>query len=396
MTTIDNLLTKLATHTDPTIEDLISKRDARVLRSLATAVNGPLFITENQSKLLLKILHENSKKIDFLGEEFSVALAQPMWSRVFRPVDKTKKMFIGKNPDDGLAIVLEFAFSSQIRKILANLNKITDGPVIGVSNRIHQCDLTEKNIVLLVEALKPEGFEIHEDLQNHYNTIKSWSENEVKNQFLLTTMTHANFQKQITADLGISTAIDENIIADRANRYQYFAEKSEKNPENLTEIIAHRHDSKIWIDSTKYSVDDIISSLVDLKRFPVMFVFDGFAPGDQTAKLEEIAKSLDKHGIYDKIGLYFRLPNNEIGKAFNELIAQRQYNSQLDKDTLVVGVQSGKIPKFFLTNEWKPMSVVSLGVTLRHSKTAVYANCCDLIISHTEKNSIIENRNIWQ
>lgn len=127
-----------------------------------------------------------------------------------------------------------------------------------------------------------------------------------------------------------------------------------------------------------------------------MFVFDGFATNNQAEKLEEIAKSLDKHKIYDKVGLYFRLPNNESGKAFNELIAQRQYNSQLDKDTQVVGVQSGKIPKFFLTNEWKPMSVVSLGVTLRHSKTAVYANCCDLIISHTEKNSIIETRNIWQ
>ena len=186
MTTIDNLLTKLATHTEPTIEDSIPKRDARVLRSLATAVTGPLFITENQSKLLLKILHENSKKLNFLGEEFSLALAQPMWSRVFRPVDKTKKMFIGKNPDDGPAIVLEFAFSSQIRKILANLNKITDGPIMGINNRIHQCDLTEKNIVLLVEALKPEGFDIHEDLQNHYDTIKSWNEADFKNQFLIT------------------------------------------------------------------------------------------------------------------------------------------------------------------------------------------------------------------
>jgi proteasome lid subunit RPN8/RPN11 len=127
-----------------------------------------------------------------------------------------------------------------------------------------------------------------------------------------------------------------------------------------------------------------------------MFVFDGFATGDQCAKLEEIAKSLDKHQIYDNVGLYFRLPNTENGKLFNELIAKRKYNSQLDKDTKVVGVQSGKIPKFFLTNEWKPMSVVTLGVTLRHSKTAVYANCCDLVISHTDKNSIIETRNIWQ
>ncbi len=396
MTTIDQYLTNIVLSPSYTLENLISGKDARVLRSLNTAAQSPAFITENQSKLLLKILKENSKKFNFLGEQFLADLENPAWTRIFRPVDKTKKMYIGKNAEDDLVIVIEFAFSSHLRKILANLGKKTEGAIVAVRSRIHHCDLTEKNIVTLVEAMKAEGFDISDDLKNHYETIKSWSEDEVKNQFLLTTITHQNFQKHITTDLGVDTAIDENIIVDRSNRYQYFPENPVKNPENLVEKIAYRKSSKVWVDSNQHTVDDIVSALVLLKRFPVMFVFDAFSTADQAEKMEEIALSLEKHNINDSVGIYFRLQNSDTGKKFNELIAKRKYNSQLDKDTQVVGVQSGKIPKFFITNEWRPMSVVSLGVTLRHSKTAVYANCCDLIISHTDTNPIIEQKHPWQ
>lgn len=396
MTTIDQLLTKIVNNSSPTIEELIVKRDARVLRSLATAISSPAFITENQSRLLFKIIKDNEKKLSFLGEELTNSLALPTWSRVFRQVDQTRRMFIGKNPADEPTIIIEYAFSSSIRKNLAALGKQTDGPIIAINNRIHQCDLTEKNIVLLVDALSSEDFEIHETIKNHYSTIKSWSENEVKNQFLLTSITNQNFHKQITNDLGISTPIDTNIIADRSMRYQYFVENSEKSPETLTEKIANRTSTRVWVDSTKFSVANIVQSLFELKRLPIMFVFDGFSPDGQTSKLHEIANCLDNFGIYDNVGMYFRLPNNPIGKDFNELIQQRQYNCVLDKNTKVVGVQSGKIPKFFLSNEWKPMSVVSLNNVLRHSKTAVYANCCDLIISHTDTNPIIENTKTWQ
>jgi hypothetical protein len=395
MTTVDQLLTKLVNSTEPTVEDIIQKRDARVLRSMATAISGTLFITENQSKLLLKILRDNEKKLGFLGEEVPTILGAPQWSRIFREVDKTKKLYIGKNPTDDAVIVIEYAFSSPIRKILANLTKITDGPIISINNKIHQCDLTEKNIVSVLDALEPHGFEIDETLKNHYDTIKSWSEIEVKNQFQLTTITHTNFQKQITADLGIHTAINDYIIADRGIRYQYFTEKTEKNPENLTEIIAHRNSTKVWVDRNKFTLDDIVKSLLELKRFPTMFVFDGFNPADQNTELHNLANTLDNAGIYDGVGMYFRLPNNPIGKEFNDLVKEKQYNSQLDKTTKVVGVQNGKIPKFFLNNEWKPMSVVCIGNTLRHSKTAVYANCCDLVISFTPSNPIIETK-IWQ
>ena len=84
------------------------------------------------------------------------------------------------------------------------------------------------------------------------------------------------------------------------------------------------------------------------------------------------------------------------GKSFNELISHKQYNCNLDTNTLIAGVHLTKLPKFFLTADWTPMSVVTINNSLRHSKTAVYANRCDLQISYTASEPIIETRTVWE
>jgi hypothetical protein len=86
MTTIDALLLKIVNFSEPTIEEQIASRDSRVLRSLASSINTHLFITENQSQLLVKILRENSEKIPVFSEEIKSALIDPTWSKIFRRI----------------------------------------------------------------------------------------------------------------------------------------------------------------------------------------------------------------------------------------------------------------------------------------------------------------------
>lgn len=393
MTTIDKLLIKIVNQSDPSVEEVIPKRDARVLRSLATAILTPGFITENQSKLLVKILTEHTDKFVQNLDELVESLITPSWSKLFREVDKTKKMYISSAEP---LLVIEFAFSSAMRKSVTSSVKKINGLVQVASGKVYSADLTEENIETLVELLQPMGFEIEEKILDFYKIIKSWEKTEVKNQFLLTNITHINFQKQITADLGISTPINDNVISDRSTRYQYFHEKSGKNPEKLTEILAYRNSTKVWVDRNKWSLDEIIFSLTELKRLPVLVVFDNNDPKKCLAEMAILHESLENNSIYDNVGIYFRLPNDEVGSQFNKFISEHSYNCQLDNTTKVVGVQNGKIPKFFLKNEWRPMSVISVGNTLRQTKTSVYANLCDLIISHTDTQPIIETRNVWE
>jgi len=390
MMTVDQLILKIVDFTTPTIEEVIAKRDSKVLRSFGTMLKTGIFFTENQSKLLLKILQDNREKLEFFQKDIEELIHNPTWSKTFRHVDVVRKFYISDN-DGELSLFIEFTYSGTVRRQLQSIVKKVDGLTQINPSKLYTADLTEKNIVELVEVLKPLNFVIDDKIIQHYTTIKSWSENEVKSQFFLTTMTNTNFQKHITDDLGLNSAITQDIINDRSIRYNYFVEKSEKNPENLTEIIASRDLPTIWIDKKKYDLSDIIESLVQLKRFPLLVVFDGYDEKRCFADLQNLTKSLEKNRIFSDIGIYFRLDNSATGKEFNQYIGDKHLNSKLEKNSVVCGVQSGKIPKFLLKTDWKPMSVISLGNAVKNGKTSVYTSCCDLIVSYSDTQPIIHD-----
>jgi hypothetical protein len=400
MITVDNLLLQIVNFTSPTIEEQIQSKDSRVLRSLATSVIGHAFITENQSNLLLKILRENQKKLKFFSDTISEVLQAPHWSRNFRQVEQVRKLYVSKNEDNEPDIQIEFTYNSEIRKILQNLTKKVENLIQVTPGRMFTAELTEQNIVTLVEALEPLEFEIVDSVKNHYTTIKSWSKHDFEGQFFLTSITNQNFHKAITSDLGIETPLDKNIINDRSVRYQYLTTNIKNPGENLLEYLANRPNTKIWVDKDQHSLSEIIASLIYLKRTPTLIVFDNASETKSLENLESISVALKEVGILEKVGIYFRLPNTDIGRKFNQLIAVNSYNHKLDSDTVVAGVQGGKIPKFFLTNTWRPMSVIAIDTRmgLRHGKTSVYTSCCDLIIEHSDQTSILEDRklNIWR
>ena len=396
MITVDNLLLNIVNFTSPTIEEQIQSKDSRVLRSLASSINSHVFITENQSNLLLKILRENQKKITVFSDEISQVLKTPNWSQPFRQVEQIRKFFITKNEDNEPSLQIEFTYNSDLRKILQNLTKKIENLVQLSPGKLFLADFTEQNIVILVEALEPLKFDIADTIKNHYATIKSWSKSDFQGQFFLTTMTNQNFHKAITADLGIETPLDIHIINDRSVRYQYLTNNIKNPGESLIEYLANRPSTKIWVDSAQHTLAEIIASLIFLKRTPILVVFDNASEMKSLQSLQLLDTALKEVEISEKVGIYFRLANTDTGRKFNQLIAANSYNHKLDSDTVIAGVQGGKIPKFFLTNTWRPMSVIAMDTKmgLRHGKTSVYTSCCDLIIEHSDQTSILEDRKL--
>lgn len=397
MITVDKLLLKIVNNSSPAIEELLPKRDTKVLRSLASSILGNFFITENQSRLLLKILKENSKKLPDFTEEIEQALENSTWSKTFRQIEQVRKLYIGKNSNQEPCLILEFTFNSQIRKILQNLTKNIENLSQRNSGKIYEIELTEKNIVLLVEALSSFDFDIDETVTNHYDTIKSWSKSEIFDQFLITNITYPNFQRHITADLGLDTAIDDAIIKDRSVRYQYNLNHEEKTPKNLVEQLAYRKSTRVWVNKKVHSLSEVFNSLVKLKRIPTLVVFDNTSEEKILKNMEILDISLKNQQLDQNVGVYFRLPNSDLGKKYNKIISDNNYNQRLDASTEIVAVQSGKIPKFFLNSSWKPMSVIFMDsvMGMRHGKTAVYANCCDLIIEHADEPNLKEHLIKW-
>ena len=389
MITVDKLLLDIVNNTNPTLEDLMSARDSRVLRSLATSVNSNYFITENQSKLILKLFKEHVLSLQTVWHDISNIMVDPEWSRSFRQVEEYKKLQLSKNIDGDTFLSINFSYSANIRKVLqTNSNKI-DGFVQVHPAKGYTATLTEHNIMLLVDLLSPLKFEIDEDIINYATIIKSWDKKEVKGRFDITNISNQNFHKSITGELGIETTINNLIIKDRSFRYQYTFNNTEVNPATLAGDLAYRDTAKVWVDSEVHSLQQVISALIELRRTPILVVFPNWDVDTVYKNMLILDTALRENKVNSNVGMYFRMDNQGVGKEFNQLISNNKYNAQLDDNTVVVGIQASKIPKFLLKNKWTPMSVIVLD-TIRNNKSMVYANCCDLIISYTNTKPVLD------
>lgn len=390
MLTIDEILLKIVNSSSPKIEELLSKNDCKILRSLSTSITSNLFITENQSKLLVKILRENLKKIPDFSEEIDEAIKNNFWSHHFRQIEQKRKFYIGKNEEQELVLLLEFTFNSQIRKILQNLSKNIEGMRQKNSGKMYEAAYTEKNIVVLIEALINFNFDTDQKITDHYNTIKSWSKSDFADQFSIDKLKNKFIGIDAFEDLDNRLETDIDFLLDRRLRYQYNIEEPDISSNSIKNRISSRKNVRIWIDKNSYSLEDVLKSLVELKRIPTMIVFDNTSEDKTLKNMEFLEKSLEKLNLEKNVGVYFRLPNNDIGGKFNKIIASKQYNKRLDDNTEIVVVQSGKIPKFLLSTTWRPMSVIVLDsvMGMRHGKTAIYTNCCDLIVEYADEPAI--------
>ncbi len=388
MVTIDQFFLNFATSDSPKMEDIVSSRDFKVLKSLHLNLTKGIFFTINQSDLLKKILMENKEKIASHYEDFENILKLSLWSKPFRTVETVRKIYLSDNTEKEIKIIIEFSFSSNLRKIMQEISKNLTNLEPVTNGKFYIVDLDEKNIVTLVESFKNHKFSIDEKIIEYYNTIKSWKKEEIFGQFDIESILNQNFQKAISDDLGIETPLTQAIINDRRIRYQYFC-KPIIEPKNLAETLAMREKSYVWLDKNKHSLDEIIVALKELRRLPILVVFDSQNEKQCFEDLKNLSENLEKNDIFTDVGIYFRFDNTEDGSTFNKYVAEKKYNSRVTKDTKIVGIQNGKIPKFLMKSDWKPMSVISLNNNLRNNKTSAYANCCDLVIAYTEKEPII-------
>jgi hypothetical protein len=135
----------------------------------------------------------------------------------------------------------------------------------------------------------------------------------------------------------------------------------------------------------------VISSLIELRRTPILIVFPNWDADTVYKNMVVLDTALRENKVNNSVGMYFRMDNQGVGKEFNQLISNNKYNVQLNDDTVVVGIQASKIPKFLLKNKWNPMSVIVLDA-IRNNKSMVYANCCDLIISYTSTKPVLDSK----
>lgn len=381
--TIDQILKKIV----PTIKTdpkLISTKDKRILLSLCNQMDQGHFLTENQSKLLVKILKENISAVEQVEPAASTIIGENIWSQAFRVIQRVRKICFGE--DQKNTILVEFTYDKRLKEKLVTLNSKIDGSISAIGSKSYAVALTEKNLHTVVSTFIKDDFEIDEKIMNFYLEIDKILRHE-KNLFDISKTENENFKKIVKDNVG---EIDSNnllLLHDRKIRYQYdFFEKIEV--KTLAQKIATRKNPKIFISSTLFSLGEVVEALVQLKRFPALTIFEGHDPKINKKSLDSLIEALAKNEISGPVGIYFRFDNKEDTVGFNSTIQTMSYNQILDKNTQVAGIANNKLPKFMIKSRWRPETVISLTSNFRNNKSAVYCMNVDLIIYYTDKRPL--------
>jgi hypothetical protein len=383
MSTVDSLLSQVYRNLKQ-IETKIDVKDKRIIASLYKQVTQHEFLTLNQSKLLVKIFIDNLKSISTIEPLASDILAVPTWSREFRVIEKIRKIY--QSTTDNSMLCIEFNYDKRLKSILALLNGRLEGSIGTEDVRTYTVSMTEKNIFLVVKEFMNEGFDIDQKILIFYQEIEEIV-NDKNISFNVFSENNINLRSLVEDRVGVISADNLVRLHDRKLQYQYtvgmpLTEKSLKNS------IAQRLQPKIFIDSKTTDLADLVKSLKELNRLPILVIFEGHDPKVNKIALDLLQTALEKNEITDNVGIYFRFGNVADTAGFNETISTLKYNSLLTEQTNLAGIANTKLPKFMIKSEWKPQSVISFTTSFRNNKSSVYCNDVDLIVYYTDRQPL--------
>ncbi len=384
MITIDQLLIDLYKNGIEKLNTAVPHRDKKILISLAKQLNFGNFLTENQGKLLIKILKENLSHIKHEKEDVSIAVEFPIWSKSFRVIEHFRKMYLSK--EHSQHIILEFTYNKSLKLHFQEIRKDLEGQILSEGGKIF-VPLTEKNVLTLVSNFLNHKFKIGDDLMEIYEKIKTIKESH-KDFFEIHSTENKKLQAAVIAEVGSIDQGNDLLLRDRRIRFQY-TKSSDKIGDTLVDKIADRINNKIFINSSQYSLEETVTALEQLNRLPLLLVFNGHDSSDCLTNIVELSEVLTKKPHINNVGIYFRFDNNtEDNRKFNTQISDLKLNSYLAPDTLIAGIENGKLPKFLLNSRWYPKSIISFTNNFKANKTAVYADAVDLIIFHNSKEPL--------
>tara|TARA_B100001287_G_scaffold147237_1_gene123960 strand:- start:146 stop:1441 length:1296 start_codon:yes stop_codon:yes gene_type:complete len=288
-------------------------------------------------------------------------------------------------------IAIRFPFSKKIIMLiekLAHANR--QGYYHEKGSHIHYFKITENSVYDIVETFKNKNYEIDQRILEYAEQVKIIKDKPEKYipgvynfKLLNTTKT---LQDKIKEHLGELTQNNVHLYKDRSLLYglDHFDDiHSYVNQTSvLTQRIIKRTEPSIFISKNEWSFDAVVSSLTELKRFPLLIVIPEKYPLDYISTTYQSLKGfVDK----TKISTMFRL-DNKTDKEFNEYLKDNKLNNPLAKDTKVVYISSSKkFPKPLFESDWKAESVLLLE-SVRNPRLDPFFDR-DLVIHYDEVES---------
>lgn len=369
----------------------VDKDDRTIVYSIARQVFKGSALTDRQQALMqVKLLNYKQQFLD-LGftnfEESLQNLRMPL-----RQIDRSKYVKIVDEADaenaknyKGKWIKIRFPFSKKdIVKVDSIAYKYRKKYWHKKGSHEHYFRLSENAIFDVCEIFAKKDFEIDKQLLKYYDEIKVIKEKPAE---YIAGYWNNKIKNMSKAGIEFIGDVNNRLhLLDRKRQYGLSYITCDTS-DTLSNKIAHREDSDINIDPKEYSLDEVVDSIIELERFPILCLIDNKSEYDQLVQLHNAFKNVVSN---DEQTVLFRTENaTQKETSFNNYIHENKLNNWLDNDTKIVYINKYKLPKLLLKNSWKPQCVLSLSSVRMNTNLAVYCyEVCDLLIWHDEAPSM--------
>src|SRR6056300_673577 len=258
----------------------IQNTDRNLMFSLGKQCLRQIPFTDRQYELAKRKILDYKEQFEANGiddvEEKMNNLRLPL-----RSIDRSKTISLVEQHDQPM-IAVRFPFAKNMIKYIEILNSIHKNKGYDKANKTHYVDLTEKNIYRIVGNFQKANFEVEESLQEQYGKLLEMKEKE--NDYVpgIYGLKLKNLHNR-AFDFAISNIGEPNIdnlalYKDRKDvvGLEYFDEDDLQHSVNklqpLTKKIVRRSKTNILINSTRYTVNNIVESILELHRFPLLVV----------------------------------------------------------------------------------------------------------------------------
>jgi len=238
-------------------------------------------------------------------------------------------------------------------------DKATYNPV----EKIHSFPYSEYNLYTLVNIFKEKNFELDDLVKELYDKIDSFkSDNYVPGIYDYNLKNISTLAVDfLNKELGSPSSNNLLLYKDRSILHglnyfdQHDLDKCSKEYSSLSVKIANRTNTNIKVLKAKYTFDLLVQSLMELDRFPIMFIVPNDSAYDTISEIHQHMRNVVSP---EECSVMFRLDNQGEGLEFNNYIKKEKINNKLDVNSKVVYIIDNKVPKPLLKSEWEPKAIV--------------------------------------
>ena len=353
----------------------IVKEDHTIVTSIARQCFKGTALTDRQFALMqekLQTYKQQFEQHEYVNFDLAVdTLRQPL-----RHIDRSKYIRIVNHgemlgPDrvyesyksEWKWIKVRFPFS---KKLIIDLQSIKHGPNEyhhEKGTHEHYFYFNETNVYNVIEIFKNKNFVIDSELLEYYEKVKLLEDEKTHAPAIIDfefKNVHPRAQELALQELGNPSI--ENIVCykDRANIYgiKYFDNTLQRALEQenvLTKSIVGRRTKEVFVKSTKWTLDEVVNSLRDLQRIPLVVLLDDTK--DPCADLMRSYNVFKYLFSSDEISVQFRLSSDK-DNGFNDYIKNNKLNSPVDNNTKIVYTSMDKLNKPLFVSDCNPRTAL--------------------------------------